>query len=357
VDEVALEDAPDLAAVKEDWTRLAQESGNVFGTWEWADAWYRNIGAGAQLAVAVAKRPDGGTVAILPLAVTRRGPLRLVRFVGAGPADELGPVCSPADRAAATSALRRHISRALAGSGMFLGEQLWAEHGLASALGGTIVRHLSSPVLPIAGRTFDEYVASRKKHFRDQVRRGERKLKRTYEVTYRLTRDAEELEDDMRTLIRLHEARWSDGDSSAFRGPRASFHLDFAATALRNGWLRLWTMELDRVPVAAWYGLRYGGIEFYYQAGRDPNFDRDGVGSVLLAHSIRCAFEDGMREYRFGKGDEAYKNRFAEYDPGLETVAIAAGATGRIGLGALRASLHLPDRWRLLARRAGGLGG
>jgi CelD/BcsL family acetyltransferase involved in cellulose biosynthesis len=359
VGELALEGTPDLTSVRDDWTRLAQEAGNVFGTWEWADAWYRNIGSGAgvRLAVAVAKRPTGEPAAILPLAVTRRGPLRLVRFVGAGPADELGPVCAPQDRSDAAAALRRHVSRTLAGSGLFLGEQMWGEHGFASALGGTVVRRLGNPVLPIAGRSFDEFLASRRKHFRDRVRQSERKLQRAYAVTYRLTRDVDEVEGDMRTLMRLHEARWSDGDTTAFRGARGSFHLDFAATALRSGWLRLWTMELDQVPVAAWYGLRYGGIEFHYQSGRDPSFDADNVGFAVLCHSIRSAFEDGMREYRFGKGDEAYKARFAEYDPGLETVALAAGAIGRIGLGALRASLRLPDDWRRRARWLGGLQG
>jgi CelD/BcsL family acetyltransferase involved in cellulose biosynthesis len=77
---------------------------HVFGTWEWADCWYRHLGAGAKLTIAAASRPDGETVAILPTYLARERPVRLTRFVGAGLSDELGPVCAPADLASAGGA-------------------------------------------------------------------------------------------------------------------------------------------------------------------------------------------------------------------------------------------------------------
>jgi hypothetical protein len=40
---------------------------------------------------------------------------------------------------------------------------------------------------------------------------------------------------------------------------------------------------------------------------------------VLLIHSIRQALEDGLDEYRFLRGGEPFKYRFAANDPGLET--------------------------------------
>jgi CelD/BcsL family acetyltransferase involved in cellulose biosynthesis len=158
----------------------------------------------------------------------------------------------------------------------------------------------------------------------------------------------------MRTLLRLHAARWNGQQSNALRGARVLFHLDFARGALANGWLRLWTLELDGRPIAAYYGLRYGGIEFYYQMGRDPSFDSLHVGFVMLCHTIRCAFEDRLREYRFGLGGEAYKLRFAEKDPGLHTVALTAGVRGRMALSAIRAALLLPEDARRLTWRVGG---
>jgi CelD/BcsL family acetyltransferase involved in cellulose biosynthesis len=53
---------------------------------------------------------------------------------------------------------------------------------------------------------------------------------------------------------------------------------------------------------------------------------------VLYCHAIREAMADGMREYRFLLGAEAYKWRFADHDPGLERVVLPTGAAGRAAL-------------------------
>jgi hypothetical protein len=55
---------------------------------------------------------------------------------------------------------------------------------------------------------------------------------------------------------------------------------------------------------------------------------------VLLAHTIRAAFDDGVREYRFGRGQDPYKYRFTGQDPGLETVAATHGPAAGAALGA-----------------------
>ena len=56
--------------------------------------------------------------------------------------------------------------------------------------------------------------------------------------------------------------------------------------ALERGWLRLWVLEADGKAVAAWYGFRFAQIDWYYQSGRDPDWERQSVGFVLLAHTI-----------------------------------------------------------------------
>jgi CelD/BcsL family acetyltransferase involved in cellulose biosynthesis len=290
----------------------------------------------------VAKRTSGETVGILPLVVSRRGTVRLVRLIGSGPSDELGPLCSPGDLEAVAASLRHHVIETVGDSGIFLGERLAGDNGTARMLGDTVVDRDASPVLPIAGRSFEGFLASRSRNLRSQIYRGERKLARDFKLRYRLTSDPQQLEHDLQTLMRLHAARWGDGSSRAFAGHRGAFHVDFARQALANGWLRLWIMELDHQPVAAWYGFRFSGLESYYQAGRDPAFAAYKVGFILLCHTIRCAFDDGLREYRFGLGDEPYKGRFAERDPGLDTVAFAAGARGRLALAGIRAALRMP---------------
>jgi len=176
--------------------------------------------------------------------------------------------------------------------------------------------------------SWDELLASRSANFREQVTRRERKLRRERHLQFRLTVDPARLQADLDVLFALHDARWR-GASDAFEGTREAFHREFAARALARGWLRLWILELDGRPAAAWYGFRFRGTESFYQSGRDPAWARSAVGFVLLAHTVREAMQDGVREYRFLRGGEAYKSRWADRDPGLETIAIGRGLLGR----------------------------
>jgi CelD/BcsL family acetyltransferase involved in cellulose biosynthesis len=277
-------------------------------------------------------------------------PLRIIRFLGHGQGDHLSPICAPTDREAAASAFREALDHEA--FDLFLGDKMPPEGNWPDRLGGRVLRETGSPVLRFDGKTWDEILASRSSNFREQVRRRERKLAREHELTFRLCDDPERLDDDIGTLIRLHLARWSE--TGAWFSPAAeAFHREFAARALERGWLRLWLLELDGRPAAAWYGFRFSGAELYYQAGRDPAWARGSVGFVLLAHSIRAASGDGMAEYRFLEGSEGYKYRFADVDEGLETIAIPRGARGRAAVAAA-ATLGRGGFFAALGRRFAG---
>jgi CelD/BcsL family acetyltransferase involved in cellulose biosynthesis len=203
-------------------------------------------------------------------------------------------------------------------------------------------------VLAINDRSWEEYLAGQSSNFRQQVRRRERRLYDRYDVTVRLA-DERTFGDDMETLFALHAARWRDGGSAAFAGSRKAFHREFASLALARGWLRLWILELDGRPAAAWYGFRFGGSEWYYQSGRDPALDTESVGFVLMSHTIRAAMQDGMSEYRFLLGDERYKGRFASDDRGEVTVLAPTRPLGSVALRAAlaRRSVRRAAKWLL----------
>jgi CelD/BcsL family acetyltransferase involved in cellulose biosynthesis len=285
-------------------------------------------------------------LAILPLYLWRSRPLRVVRFLGHGPADQLGPVCAPADRGTAAKLLRRLLAERRSDWDLFVGELLPGDEPWANLLGGRVLRREGSPLLRASG-SWEEYLASRSANLRQQLRRRERSLAREHELRYRLADDPALLQGDLDTLLSLHAARW-DGHESRFAGVDQAFHRELAKLALDRGWLRLWFLELDGHPRAAWYGFRFEGIESYYQAGRDPAWRDASLGLLLLAHSIRSALDDGIREYRLLRGDEPFKYRFADTDPGLETLAVSHGLRGTA---ALVAASMLGERGRAACGR------
>jgi CelD/BcsL family acetyltransferase involved in cellulose biosynthesis len=345
-----LEPVADPAAISADWSRLAELSGNVFATWEWTQTWLEHFQDGRALAVHVCRREDGEIAAILPLYLARSRPPRVLRFVGHGPADQLGPICAKDDAAAAARALLRLAGERPHGAHALLLDRLAGDEGWSELLGSPVIHREPSPVLRVAGRSWEEFLASRSRNFREQIGRRGRKLAREHDVDFRLAGGERALDEDFATLVRLHRLRFG-AEEGAFEGDREAFHRRFAERALARGWLRLWLLDVDGATVAAWYGLRYAGIESYYNAGRDPAWDAQSVGFVLLAHTIRAAFEDGAREYRFLLGGESYKDRFADHDGGLETVLVGRGPLGRAGAAAMQ---RLPVGARRKVRRLAG---
>lgn len=319
------------AGVEARWRELADQAESLFATPEWVEAWWSHLGEGQTPRLLACKDADGAVVALAPMAVGRIGPVRVVRFAGHGPADAQGPVCAPELAARALSAL----AEGLGDAGVLLAERVPVAH---LPDGGFVeLRREPSPSIDIDSG-WEAYLQSRSSNMRSQIRRKERKLERENGLAFRLA-SADSLDADLDDLFRLHAARWGEEGSGAFEGGRAEFHRDFARRALGRGWLRLWVAEVDGgETVAAWYGFRFAGQEWYYQSGRDPGWDRSSIGLVLLAHTIRSAAEDGIGRYRLLRGGESYKDRFATSDEPVVTVGQARTVLGRAQLRLARAA-------------------
>jgi perosamine synthetase len=336
--ELRMERAESIDALRDEWASLAFRARNVFATPEWTETWCRHLLGDRRLELLAFRSTSGRLVGVLPLYVHSERPLRILRIAGRGPGEDLGPVCAPEDR--------RQVARALVhglasiGGGVLVAEQLSAEAGWAALTGGHAVRTDASPALLPGPDGWDGFLAARGRKLRKQLRRIDRRIADHGDLRYRLGGVP-----DLDTLFSLHEAVF--GSDSRFL-EHAGFHRDFAEVARARGWLRMWLLELDGRPLAAWYGFRYAGIEFDYQGGRDPDWERYSVGTALLAHAIRAALDDGVEEYRLLRGAEAYKQRFATHDRGVQTLVIGRGALG--GAAAVAASV-LPERMASVAKR------
>ncbi len=333
-----------LDDLEDEWKALAERADHPFATWEWNEGAWRHLGRGDLYSFAC-RDEDGRLAAVLPMYVARRiGTARIARFIG--PGDLRGPVCAPEGRARAGEAMRAAVGPGRDRCQVLLAERLPGGSGWDAALGGRPLATHVDPVLPLAGETWDGLLAARSRNFRQQVRRRERKLVEEHGLTFRLSSGAERARSDFETLVGLHGRRWGGQTTGVFEGASGEFQREFAAAAERRGWLRLWIAEVDGEPAAAWYGWRFAGSEWYYQAGRDTRFDDLSLGFVMLAHTVREACEDGVDSYRFLDGAEPYKWRFATADLRAESRAYGAGTSGRaVALGGqaaarLRASLR-----------------
>jgi CelD/BcsL family acetyltransferase involved in cellulose biosynthesis len=318
-----------------DWESLAERAGHVFATREWLLTWWRHYGKAGNLLIGLARR-GGQPAAIVPMYVWWRHGLPVLRFVGHGPSDQLGPICAPLAESDAAAAVAGAIDAIPLRRFVLLAEHVAGDQGFVALTGARRLYRESSPVLRFEVATWEEFLEQRGRNFRQQVRRFPRKLGELGAVSYRVAADPDRLQRDLDTLFRLHRVRWGGTETPFLQA--AAFHREFAELALREGWLRLRFLEIDGRPVAALYGFRFAGAESAYQAGRDLALGNQPVGFVLLAHAVREALADGMREYRLLRGGAAYKERFATSDPGLETCGLARGASAQTLLGAALAA-------------------
>jgi CelD/BcsL family acetyltransferase involved in cellulose biosynthesis len=331
-----LESSDSFEAVREIWRLLPTRS--IFSTWGWNATWWRHFGRRRPLRLNVVRDDQGSVVAIIPLYVWRQRGLRVVRFVGSPHGDELGPIgdATAAEQAAALDA-------ALAGlpHDVFLGEQLDGEMPWAELLRGCMWRVEAGPVLGFEG-TWEEYLESKSANFRGQVRRLERRLRKRHQVVFRLVTAPEVLDRELDVFFSLHRARWSN--SSDFLR-HESFYRDVAAFAAREGFLRLWMLDLDGDAAAGLLGYRVGGVESYVQFGRSLAYARESLGFVLLAHTLRAALTDRVGECRLLRGGAPFKYRFANTDPGRESVVRADTRKGRAAVAAGLALMNVRRCW------------
>jgi CelD/BcsL family acetyltransferase involved in cellulose biosynthesis len=311
-------DVGELGELAGDWSRLATERGNAFVTPEWTFAALATIDRDAEPRIVVVHDPGGELVGVLPV-VCDGGALR---FAGSRPADRLHPAAAAADEervaAAAALALARHEGRRLtARFDRVDTEDRWPQ-AFADA-GRPRLRVVAQPpeelpYIPLGGRSYDDFIATRSRGLRSQVGRRKRALEKEHEVSLTVVDSPAGVEPALDELFRLHDLRTdASGRLSSLDLPGVrEFHRVFVPVALERGWLRLCLLEVDGGSIAAWYGWSIGGRYAYYQAGFDPEWSRSSPGMLLLAETIRLAAEEGAAEYDLLRGGEAFKRRFAD---------------------------------------------
>lgn len=314
-----VDDPARLRELAEGWRELALLRENAFLSPEWFWAWVRHYGVGQDLAVAVVWASDGTLEGLLPL-VVGAGP-RTARFAGSSLGDHFHPIASEDAEESVAAAIGRILGAlprpkpALLLENVELEAPWWRALARSSRYGPRPLVHRRAilPRIRFAGRTWEEYLASRSRNLRSQLGRKRRALERDHDVCFRWS-EPDSVARDMATLFRLHDRRWAGrARESSLTSPRArAFHADFAAAATERGWLRLCSMEVDGATVAAWYGWRLGGRFAYYQAGFDPAWARRSVGLLLFAETIREAVREGAEEYDMLLGAEQFKLRFAD---------------------------------------------
>ncbi len=319
-----------------------------FMSWAWHRAW-ADAASPAELhasEVLALRGPDGSLHGLLPIRLSRvqfrRVWVRALTWAigDVGCPDELDVAALPqADLTALTAAVEALPWQVLILSNLMEGARNAERLCTALVERGHAARQRAlwrCPQLELPA-SWDSYLATLSSNRRQILRRKERSLQRNYAAALTVYDEAR-FEEGWGHLLALHSQRWDGAGEGggAFRDPRSELlQRRFAGEMAREQRLWLATLDLEGQPAAAWYGFASGDTVYFYQGGRDPRWERESVGLVLMGMMIQRAIERGHRAFNFLRGDDAYKQQWTSSPRmAMETVVFRSGWRG-LGLRAL----------------------
>ncbi|HEX3148117.1 MAG TPA: GNAT family N-acetyltransferase [Gemmataceae bacterium] len=295
------------------WERVAtaSPSSTVFQTWHWQRAWWDTFGRGKLLLIQAARadRP----VALAPLFADGG----MVFFVGSGGSDYLDFVgdTSDADMLDAILETARAHTLNFVGFRFYLvpdesptGERLKAAArrlGLACYDEGD----LPAPTLQL----HDPPAAGQAAADKASLVRHERYFRRDGALAAIRLTDGREILPHLEEFFDQHVARWVNTPyPSLFCDPtQRAFYRRLCEVADRTGWLRFTRIDWAGRPIAFHFGSCFAGRYLWYKPSFAVDLARRSPGELLLRQLLLAAIAEGVDEFDFGIGDEAFKHRFA----------------------------------------------
>lgn len=198
--------------------------------------------------------------------------------------------------------------------------------------------------------TFDEFLASRSKGTRKNIKLYRNRFERTFgaETELRLYSGPEDLTRLRQDLEVVAEKTYQRGLGVGFSdSPEELSLLDLSLT---RSWFRAYVLYVAGAPIAFWTGWAYGDTFYTGATGYDPAFASNRVGTYVLCRLIENLCDDpSIRVVDFGSGDAAYKHQFGSDTWSEKDVLVFAPTFRAVAINAVRTSVQAAD---LGARRA-----
>jgi CelD/BcsL family acetyltransferase involved in cellulose biosynthesis len=365
----------DLAAVAPLWrdfeTRAAY---TFFQSFAWLEAWQRHVGAltGVVPAVVTGTGRGGTTLFVMPLAISRRGPVRELTFLGSELCDYNAPLLDP------------EFETLLGGAGFL---ELWprilkrikTEPGLAfdminlakmpAVVGAQpnpllVLRTDANPSGAYATRLGDDwetlYQQKRSSSTRKKERQQLRQLAEFGEIRFVDTLEGEQRAKTLDVLFAQKAqsfARMGVRNIFAKTGHRELFS-DFVLDPANRHLVHLSRLEVGTTIAAASIGfIAEGRYSLVISSYDDGEISRVGPGRVHLHELLRHAIRNGFAVFDFTIGDEAYKKDWSDGRLTLHDHLSAATVRGAAAVALIRAFAATkrtikqnPTLWRAFSR-------
>lgn len=160
--------------------------------------------------------------------------------------------------------------------------------------------------IDLRNTNWDDYLASRRKSWRTIIRRTEKKTQKLGDiehVRYRPTAgDNDPRWDLFDECSRLSQLSWQgkSENTQTFAHPNVDAFLRAVhQNAVSTGNIDMNLLKVDGKAIAYHYGYHYEGYFSSLRLGFDPEFSKQGVGTVLTGRMIKDSIERGDHTFDF----------------------------------------------------------
>ena len=356
---VVVDQVADFEALRPEWDALLDSSNipSPFLRWAWMFSWWEQFGSAekdCQLAILTSRAADNRLTAIFPGYIRRERVggrfVNVYAFLGNRyeSTDYLEIIQEDPEDVSRASKMLLEIARRPDVDMIELINVLEnrqfveaAEKSADTLSARYVCRHHRVCPNIIISSDWDGFLGDLSKNMRYNVRRRSRNIVKKFDAQFEWIQEPAQLEDSIDQLFKLHEQRFESKNSATiFQGDgRKNFHKAVSRRFLKDGILRFSRLQVDGESIAMLYCYQYANELLYFQAGMNPEWEKQSAGMVLMAHNIQYAHDEGLRRFDFMRGGEEYKFKWTSDVRNMVRIDFSTSAKGRKAL-ALRETAH-----------------
>ncbi|MFO0730637.1 MAG: GNAT family N-acetyltransferase [Nitrospiraceae bacterium] len=315
-----LHEASAFAGLRDEWNALVRDAGkSPFSTHEWLSTYWTHYGGSTRLCVLLVRAEGGRLVGACPLQIRVMGAVGLAfvsraTLLGAPLTDMQDILARPGYEAEVVDL----ITAAIAEQGIDYLDlpELPDESPLRTYRASLrTLRGLSegpTGKLPFVAlpKGWSEFLATRGTSTQRNVKYYGNRLSKKHSLEFLPLTDPDDIESEFPTFLDLYAKRFADYPLLTSKEYRA-FRSEMARLFAKNGWLILFVLKLNGLTVAAELCLRGGTTLYAYNSCYDVEWSREGTTLIMQARVLEHAIFQGISEYNFLRGEEAYKAHWA----------------------------------------------
>jgi CelD/BcsL family acetyltransferase involved in cellulose biosynthesis len=312
-----IEDTQSFEALRNEWAELLFKSDekDVFLTWEWLFAWWKNLGQGSDNRLwLLTVRDNNELIGIAPFMLNkkRKAFITLRRLENLGnPECDISGIISINPQKTVNAVLKYLAQHAREWDVLELNELRLsgeATQCLINELSESQFKFIQSVdnhyFIPITGQ-WEDYYNSLSKNLKHNLKRRRKRTEEMGSITYEIFSGGTLTWDIFQKMFQLNER----GNFPDLYKPAASasFHKDLFEHMRDKGWLQIEMLSIAGKPAAFQYGFAFDGRYEDWRGGIDKEYEILAPGKLLMMLSLEHRFKSGFRESDFLRGIYSYK--------------------------------------------------